>query len=812
MVFDEIYKLINTLFLKKIGFECTSLYTKLYLESSYKNSIAVNTLLILPICINAQNIKIEGQVVENKEKESNPLENVSIMLLKSDYSFVQRGSTNDKGFFRLSSIYPGDYLLKASFLGYAPTFIRISNVQKNIQLGNIELKASSIRLNEVIVKGNNIVQKVDRMVLYPTAEALKHSYSSYDLINNMTIPRLRVNSMHKILETDDGSVQVRINGMKVSNEDFAAIRAKDIIRIEVVDNPGIRWGDSGLGAVVNLIVKRRDNGGLVNIQTDNSFYKPEGNNEFSIKLNRDKSQWGLDYSNWYNYWKERRTDAFETYYFKNDTINRIQQGMNDKMTSFRHWINLSYNLFSADNYMFNVVFRNYIYSNPYNHQFNKLFEKESPYFIYAKSRNRNTSYAPTLDLYFQKTLPHNQYMEFNVVGSLMNTTGKHSYQEYDTKNVDLADILTNVNGNQSSLYGEAIYDKTFKGTKISAGIRHNQVYSKNKYSGTNPVTSKMNQMTTSGFFELQGRMKTFSYLGSLGMTRSYFKEDRNKHTYYTFTPSVRLNFVPQKYSTLTYQFAIDPTIPSLSSLTNIEQAIDTIQIAKGNPDLKTFKSYRNSFMYMYIKNSLMSAVYAKYNYQDKPIMESFYTQGNKLIRTEENQRFMQTLNLGISLMYKNISIGSLKNFLTIVMEVNSPRYWSKGINYMHTHNSLGLHSGFMLNYKEFSLTGDYNKNSNSLYGETIQKVADEVGITLRYTHKGLQLESSIRQPFTKQYRYGSERLDNIAPHTTWNYFNEMKNLISIGIKYNFEFGKKFADHERKLKEINNDAGILNTNK
>jgi len=204
-------------------------------------------LLILPICLNAQNIKIEGQVVENEGKESNPLENVSILLLKSDSSFVQGGSTNDKGFFRLSNIYPGDYLLKASFLGYAPTFIRISNVQKNIQLGNVELKASSIRLNEVIVKGSNIVQKVDRMVLYPTAEALKHSYSSYDLINNMTIPRLRVNSMHKILETDDGSVQVRINGMKVSNEDFAAIRAKDIIRIEVVDNPGIRWGDSGLG-------------------------------------------------------------------------------------------------------------------------------------------------------------------------------------------------------------------------------------------------------------------------------------------------------------------------------------------------------------------------------------------------------------------------------------------------------------------------------------------------------------------------------------------------------------------------------------
>ena len=43
---------------------------------------------------------------------------------------------------------------------------------------------------------------------------------------------------------------------------------------------------------------------------------------------------------------------------------------------------------------------------------------------------------------------------------------------------------------------------------------------RDRYKGSNPTTSKMDQSQTSAFFEVQGKVKDFSYAGSVG-TVSY---------------------------------------------------------------------------------------------------------------------------------------------------------------------------------------------------------------------------------------------------------------------------------------------------
>ena len=123
----------------------------------------------------------------------------------------------------------------------------------------------------------------------------------------------------------------------------------------------------------------------------------------------------------------------------------------------------------------------------------------------------------------------------------------------------------------------------------------------NEYKGSNPTTSKMDQSQTSAFFEVQGKVKDFSYAGSVGMTRAWFKESEEEHAYYTFTPTVRLSYNLKKAGFLRYRFNISPAIPSLGSLTDVEQAMDTIQIVRGNPLLKTYQQFTNSLSYSYSK-------------------------------------------------------------------------------------------------------------------------------------------------------------------------------------------------------------------
>lgn len=69
------------------------------------------------------------------------------------------------------------------------------------------------------------------MVIIPTSAALKSAYNPYDLMLNLTIPRLRVNSINKSLEANGGAVQTRINGIVATQAEVAAVLPKDIVRI-----------------------------------------------------------------------------------------------------------------------------------------------------------------------------------------------------------------------------------------------------------------------------------------------------------------------------------------------------------------------------------------------------------------------------------------------------------------------------------------------------------------------------------------------------------------------------------------------------
>ena len=86
-------------------------------------------------------------------------------------------------------------------------------------MGDIILKEQSVALDEVVISGSNITQKVDRMVVVPTATAMKNSYNPYDLMLNLAIPHLKVDALGKGLEANGGSVQTRINGIVATSTD-----------------------------------------------------------------------------------------------------------------------------------------------------------------------------------------------------------------------------------------------------------------------------------------------------------------------------------------------------------------------------------------------------------------------------------------------------------------------------------------------------------------------------------------------------------------------------------------------------------------
>jgi hypothetical protein len=666
---------------------------------------------------------------------------------------------------------------------------------------------STVNLHEVTVTGRSIIQKVDRMLIIPTKAAKRNAYNAYDLMFNMAIPHLQVNAISKDVSANGGAVQLRINGIKATPAEVASLLPKEIIRMELIENPGKRYGDEELGAVVDIIVRKREDGGLLNLQTTNSPHVPFGENNLTAKYNHGKTQWGLNYSFNYRDAKKSRTDKMEDFFLGNQNIHRVQQGMNDRRNWYEQNIDISYNLSVPDKYTFNAVWRNNIKNVPHQNETSIINN-----LLTARQLTNSNTYSPAIELYYQRILPSQQTLTFNLTGTLIKSDMTRSYTEQTQQGLSLADYLTDVDEHKQSIIGEAIYDKRLKTLTLSVGIRHYQMRDHDKYAGTNPATSRMNQMRSSAFAEMQGAWRKINYVLSAGLTRSSFKENGESHDYYTFTPTVRLAFAPHNNGYISYRCSTDPQMPSLSALTDVEQAIDTIQIMRGNPNLHTYNVYSQTLNYSYSKNKLILMLNANYSYHDNCIMESVVAEGNQLVIMQDNQRNYQSLQMGPMMVLRGLNVFGMKNFLTLSLEGGFARYWSYGNAYTHTYSNLYYNAQFNMSYKEFGLMGQFSKNRNTLMGETIYKGENQTAILAVWTHMRLQVGLGMLFPFTNNYKTGRERVSSVAPYTSWNYVREMGQLAVIRFNYNFEFGKSYRSTQKRINNSDNESGILDTQK
>ena len=767
-------------------------------------------LLLLALSVlrtQAQSLSIKGRVTDASQ-EAVIAANVSLWTI--DSTLVTGVTSDAQGKFALPKIKAGDYRLSISFIGLQSENILLK-LNKSLDLGDVQLQEDAVSLGEVTVSASNVLQRVDRQIILSSESQLKRSFGAYDLLNNLGIARLQVDNLSNSMSVSGGgAVQTRINGIKVTDKEIAAVRAKDVLRVEFIEDPGKQYGDDELGAVVNIILRRRETGGVVNFQLSDSPHTLWGENFLSAKFNYKNSEWGIDYFN-KNGKYHSRLESHETFYLGDRTIDRIKEGIEDESPSlsFINNLNLTYNLTKADKYVFNAIFRNNLSNAPYQNELNKMWAAGSTESIYSYVNNHTSSYSPALDLYFQHTLPHQQSIQVNVTGTLIHTKNNRKYKEYKDENAPLADIQTLVDGDKRSVIGEAIYEKNFKEVKLSGGVRHYQMRTENEYKGSNPTTSKMDQSQTSAFFEVQGKVKDFSYAGSVGMTRAWFKESEEEHAYYTFTPTVRLSYNLKKAGFLRYRFNISPAIPSLGSLTDVEQAMDTIQIVRGNPLLKTYQQFTNSLSYSYSKKQFNANLSVRHQYYDNPIMESIFVEDGKLILKDENQRSFQSLNAELMVGINGATLFGLKDFLTLYASGGYTRSWSEGLNYSHMYDEFYYSVMAQVQYKDFSLLGQFRKVQNNFFGETIKKNENQTAFMAMYTRRNLQAGIGIMFPFTNNYKVGKERISKVAPFRSETFVRETGQMVVLRVGYTFEFGRKHKAGNKGLNNSDTDSGIIN---
>ena len=272
---------------------------------------------------------------------------------------------------------------------------------------------------------------------------------------------------------------------------------------------------------------------------------------------------------------------------------------------------------------------------------------------------------------------------------------------------------------------------------------------------------------------------------------------------------MRLSYNLKKAGFLRYRFNISPAIPSLGSLTDVEQAIDTIQIVRGNPLLKTYQQFTNSLSYSYSKKQFNANLSVRHQYYDNPIMESIFVEDGKLILKDENQRSFQSLNAELMIGTNGATLFGLKDVLTLYASGGYTRSWSEGLEYSHTYDEFYYSVMAQLQYKGFSLMGQFRKVQNNFFGETIRKNENQTAFMAMYAKQNFQAGIGVLFPFTNNYKVGKERISEVAPFRSETFVKETGQMFILRVGYTFEFGRKHKAGNKGLNNSDTDSGIIN---
>lgn len=254
----------------------------------------------------AQEIKLKGKVMDGKRET--PLEFANIALLSPGDSAVIYGAMSElDGSFEFNAS-PGDYILRVGFIGYLEFFEEISLGSKpNVNLGTITLEEDTQNLDEVVVEGvtSMFESDIDKRTYNVENSIVAEGQTASQLLG--TLPSIQVDDEGGITMRGSGNILIYINGRpsNLSGDDAESILAQfpanSIKSVELITNPSSRYDATGVGGIINIILKKNEQTGF-NGQVNASVGTRE-KYQAGVNLN-----YGTEKANYYaSYnWQDRR--------------------------------------------------------------------------------------------------------------------------------------------------------------------------------------------------------------------------------------------------------------------------------------------------------------------------------------------------------------------------------------------------------------------------------------------------------------------------------------------------------------------------
>jgi iron complex outermembrane receptor protein len=235
-------------------------------------------LLFSSVTVQSQNIR--GKVC--LEKDKSPVQFASVGLLQlPDSSMITGVITLTDGGYVLEKIKPGNYFIRASFVGYKANGkgVVVEEGNAEVSVDTIYLTETIASLNEVTVVGERLKGKemVDRTVYAIPSVVSKSVSNGYDLLKR--IPQVNVDFQNNVTLNGSSNFIIQVDGRQRDKEYLARLLPSDIETIEIISNPSGKY-EGNIDGVLSIILKKEARFGMngnvgLNIKPFNKITRQE---------------------------------------------------------------------------------------------------------------------------------------------------------------------------------------------------------------------------------------------------------------------------------------------------------------------------------------------------------------------------------------------------------------------------------------------------------------------------------------------------------------------------------------------------------
>ena len=444
--------------------------------------------------------------------------------------------------------------------------------------GQIDAPKDSVQLAEVVVQGAKVISRTDGKLIFPSEEMIRSASSGYSLLKMLSLPQVKVDDINESISPTNsliGSVQVRINDVEASVADLQSLQPNEVEKVECIDRPGVRYGED-VGMVINIITRPIEKGYVVGVGGTWLSKSDYTKGTAYSKWNSGRNELSLNYSGDYRHSTGMNSLETADYLMADDTYQRVERRTTDAFSrNHSHNLQARYSLIDSDRLAFLATLSTSVTNNTRNYEQTEV--NTSDQLETTDIREKNVS--PLLDLYGKLALGKGQTL-------IANLTGSYTHTDYDYLfTSDPTTFGYSTLGKSKVLQSEVLYENRLKPFTWTGGVRYNQKFIRNRYTGDADLLSRIHTSNLYVFSQLQGKMGLLGYMVGVGLSREYYRQGTSGYDRLWLRPKLNLSFPLTSVVKLNYTLSSYPATSKLQNMSEMTIITTGLEYTQGNPNL-----------------------------------------------------------------------------------------------------------------------------------------------------------------------------------------------------------------------------------